>query len=97
MLERGRTAFPASEAIARELGLSRFQAHDCEGAWNAVSAFEASTQVPDTLNALGLFQTCLGRRDAALALFHKSLAIRPDQPAVVQSIRLIENAPAGAN
>jgi Flp pilus assembly protein TadD len=97
VLERGRTAFPASEAIARELGLSRFQAHDCEGAWNAVSAFEASTQVPDTLNALGLFQTCLGRRDAALALFHKSLAIRPDQPAVVQSIRLIENAPAGAN
>src|SRR5262249_51884217 len=97
VLERGRKAYPASEAIARELSLFRFQAHDCEGAWNAVAPFEATTQVPDTLNALGLFQTCLGRRDAALALFHKSLAIRPDQPAVVQSIRLIENAPPGAN
>ncbi|HEY2796316.1 MAG TPA: alkaline phosphatase family protein [Thermoanaerobaculia bacterium] len=97
VLERGRKAFPASEPVARELALLRFQAHDCEGAWNAVSAFEATSQVPDTLNALGLFQTCLGRREAALALFHKSLAIRPDQPAVVQSIRLIENAPPSAN
>ncbi len=97
VLERGRKAFPESEAVARELALHRFQAHDCQGAWDAVSAFEATSQLPDTLNALGLFQTCLGRREAALALFHKSLAIRPDQPAVVQSIRLIENAPSGAN
>src|SRR5262249_9988123 len=49
VLERGRKAYPASESVARELGLLRFQAKDCEGAWNAVSAFETISQTPDTL------------------------------------------------
>ncbi|HEY1252807.1 MAG TPA: alkaline phosphatase family protein [Thermoanaerobaculia bacterium] len=97
VLERGRKAYPANELVARELGLLRFQAKDCEGAWDAVSGFEATSQTPDTINAMALFQTCLGRRDQALAMFHKSLSIRPDQPAVVQSIHLIEKAPPGAN
>ena len=94
VLERGAKAFPGSEGVARDLGLFRFQAKDCPGAWNAVAGFEASTQTPDTLNALGLFQTCLGRPEAALSLFHKSLSIKPDQPAVVQSIQLIERRPS---
>ena len=81
MLERGRKAYPASEPIARDLALFRFEDRDCPGAWEAVAPFEATSHEPDTLNALGLFQTCLGRRDAALALFHKSLEIQPNQPA----------------
>lgn len=98
VLERGRKAYPQSEAVARDLGLFLFQsARDCPGAWDAVSPFEAGTRTPDTLNALALFQTCLGRRDEALALFHRSLTIQPDQPAVVQSIHLIEKAPPSAN
>jgi hypothetical protein len=51
--------------------------------------------VCDTLNALALFQTCLGKPQEAVALFRKSLGIKPDQPAVVQSINLIEKGPPG--
>jgi len=97
VLERGRKAYPASERIARDLALFRFEDKDCPGALEAVAPFEATSHEPETLNALGLFQTCLGRRDAALALFHKSLEIQPNQPAVVQSIQLIEKAPPSAN
>jgi predicted AlkP superfamily phosphohydrolase/phosphomutase/Flp pilus assembly protein TadD len=97
VLERGHKAYPGSEAIARDLALFRFQSKDCPGALDAVAPFEATTHEPETLNALGLFQTCLGRREAALALFHKSLEIQPNQPAVVQSIQLIEKAPPSAN
>jgi Flp pilus assembly protein TadD len=97
VLERARKAYPESEPIARELALFRFQGRDCPRAWDAVAPFEATTREPETLNALALFQTCLGRREAALALFHKSLEIQPNQPAVVQSIQLIEKAPPSAN
>jgi hypothetical protein len=54
-----------------------------------LSRFEASTADPDTLNALGLFQTCLGRRREAMALFERSLAMKPNQPAVVESLNLV--------
>ena len=98
MLERGRKAYPASEPIARDLGgCSDSRTGTARGRREAVAPFEATSHEPETLNALGLFQTCLGRRDAALALFHKSLEIQPNQPAVVQSIHLIEEAPPSAN
>ncbi len=94
LIERGSRRFPDSEAIARELGLVRFRARDCAGAWEPVARFEATTKDPDTFNTLAMIQTCLGRRDDAAALFRKSLAIRPDQPAVVRSLEVLARAPA---
>jgi predicted AlkP superfamily phosphohydrolase/phosphomutase/tetratricopeptide (TPR) repeat protein len=96
VLERGSRAYPASEPIAVGLGLIRFRARDCPGAYEAVARFEATSRDPRTLNTVGLFQTCLGHREAAVALFRKSLQIRPDQPAVVQSLNLLQRgAPPG--
>ena len=90
ILDRGTARFPANEPLARELGLLRFRVrHDCPGALAALERFEASTSDTDTLNALGLFQTCLGRRREAMALFERSLAMKPNQPAVVESLNLV--------
>jgi tetratricopeptide (TPR) repeat protein len=96
LLERGARTYPGSEAIARELGLQRYRSRDCPGAWQAVARFERSTQAPDTLNTLALIQTCLGRRTEAAALFRRSLAIRPDQPGAVESLRVLEKASPSA-
>jgi predicted AlkP superfamily phosphohydrolase/phosphomutase/tetratricopeptide (TPR) repeat protein len=90
LLERATAKFPENEPFARELGLLRFrERHDCPGALNALSRFEARTTDVDTLNALGLFQTCLGHRREAIALFERSLAMKSDQPAVVESLNLV--------
>jgi len=86
VLERGSREYPASEAIAREVGLLRYRARDCRGAWDSVARFAPASQTPDTLNVLALFQGCLGRRDEAIAYFERSLAIKPDQPAVTRSL-----------
>ena len=80
-------------ALARELGLRRFRAHDCEGALQSVARFEAATSDPVTLSTLGLFETCLGRRDAAIRCFEKSLAVKPDQPNVMEALRLVRDTP----
>ena len=97
VLERGHRAYPGSEELARDLGLHRFQRKDCPGAFEAVSGFESATKAPETLNVLALFQTCLGRREEAVDLFRKSLAIQPDQPAVVQSIQLLQKGLPASN
>jgi tetratricopeptide (TPR) repeat protein len=90
LLERATTKFPENEPFARELGLLRFrERRDCPGAFAALSPFGAKTTDVDTLNALGLFQTCLGHGPEAVALFERSLAMKPDQPAVVQSLNLV--------
>jgi len=90
VLERATAKFPENEPFARELGLLRFrERHDCPAALNALSRFEARTTDVDTLNALGLFQTCLGHRREAIALFERSLAMKSDQPAVVESLNLV--------
>ncbi|HEV8610051.1 MAG TPA: alkaline phosphatase family protein [Thermoanaerobaculia bacterium] len=90
LLERATAKFPEDEPFARELGLLRFrERRDCPGAFAALSRFEAKTSDTDTLNALGLFQTCLGHRNEAVALFERSLAMKPDQPAVVQSLNIV--------
>ena len=86
VLERGGRAYPQSEAIAREIGLVRYRARDCRGAWDSVARFEPVSRTPDTLNVLALFQGCLGKKDDAIALLQRSLAINPDQPAVTRSI-----------
>lgn len=90
LLEKAVQRFPDNEPFARELALLRFQKwRDCPGAWEALSRFESKTEEPDTLNALGLFQTCLGRRREAVALFERSLKRKPDQPAVVRSLTIV--------
>jgi predicted AlkP superfamily phosphohydrolase/phosphomutase len=93
VLDRGTAAYPDSEVIAREVGLRRFRSHDCEGALQSVARFEGATSDPVTLSTLGLFETCLGRRDAAIRYFEKSLAVKPDQPNVVEALRLVREAP----
>ncbi len=93
VLERGAKAYPENEKIGRELGILRFQDQDCEGALAAVARFEPSSEDPDTINAIALFKTCLGRRDEALALFEKSLRIKPGQPGVIQSLNLLKQGP----
>jgi Flp pilus assembly protein TadD len=93
LLERAAREFPKSERLARELSLARFRAKDCEGALEAVEALEPTTRDPDTLNALGLYRTCLGRREEAIALFRRSLEIKPGQPGVMESLRML-GAPA---
>ncbi len=45
---------------------------------------------PNTLNALGLFETCLGKREDAMRLFERSLAVKPDQPGVVESLNVVK-------
>ena len=92
LLERGAKTYPASEPLARELGLMRYRSKDCGGARDALARFETTTQTPDTLNAMGLFKTCLGLRAEAADLFRRSLAIKPDQPGAIQSLKVLEAA-----
>ncbi|HEU5249414.1 MAG TPA: alkaline phosphatase family protein, partial [Thermoanaerobaculia bacterium] len=90
LLERAVQKFPDNEPFARELSLLKFKRwRDCPGAFATLSPFETKTTDIDTLNALGLFQTCLGRRREAVALFERSLALKPDQPAVVESLNIV--------
>jgi len=96
VLERAARAYPQNEVIARNLGLLRFKTKDCPGARESVARFEASTQDPDTLNSLALFDTCLGRRDEAIALFQRSLALKPGQTGVIESLNLLQKAPPPA-
>jgi predicted AlkP superfamily phosphohydrolase/phosphomutase/Flp pilus assembly protein TadD len=89
LLDRAARTYPASERLARELALARFRGKDCSGADQALGAVAAATRDPETLNALALVRTCLGRREEAIALFERSLALKPQQPGVVQSLRLL--------
>ncbi|HEY7368571.1 MAG TPA: tetratricopeptide repeat protein, partial [Thermoanaerobaculia bacterium] len=89
LMERAVQRFPSNEAFARELALSRFRGRDCAGALEALTRYQAATREPATLNALGLFHTCLGRRPEAIRLFEQSLSIDPNQPGVVQSLKVV--------
>ncbi len=81
---------PANELFAPGARASQFKRRrDCPGAHAALARFESKTSDPNTLNALGLFQTCLGHRAEAIALFERSLALKPDQPGVVQSLSMV--------
>ena len=94
ILERGAKLYPDSERVSRALGVLRFQNRDCRGADEALARFEAATGNPDTLNTLALVRACLGRKDEAVRLFRRSLAIRPDQETVVRSLAVLEGGPA---
>ena len=89
--------FPENEAIAREVGLARFRAHDCPGAFAAVSRLGPTTREPATLNAVGLFQVCLGRLDEAKTTFERSLSIDANQPGVVLSLDKVRERISGAS
>jgi type I phosphodiesterase/nucleotide pyrophosphatase len=90
LLERAVQRHPGNEPFARELALLKFKRwRDCPGALEALSRFESQTSDTDTLNALALFQTCLGRTPEAIALFERSLALNRNQPAVVQSLNMV--------
>lgn len=90
LLEKAVSRYPDNEPFARELALLKFKRwRDCPGALDALSRFESKTSEPDTLNALALFQTCLGRRPEAIALFERSLALKRDQPAVIESLNMV--------
>jgi hypothetical protein len=89
LLEEGTKSFPANEPFARELALIQFRSRQCPEAYATLSRFEAGTADTDTLNALGLFQTCLGRREEALRLFERSLALNANQPAAVRALEVV--------
>lgn len=96
ILERGTRAFPDDENVARALAVSYYQSKSCPQADALLGRFEARTVNPETLNALALVRTCLGRRDEAVRLFRRSLAIDPRQDTVVRSLAVLEGgAPAG--
>jgi len=88
-------AYPENEAIARSVALARFKTRDCPGAFAAVSRFEPATRDTQTLNMIGLFQTCLGRKDEAKRTFERSLSLDPNQPGVVQSLNMIRGQASG--
>jgi predicted AlkP superfamily phosphohydrolase/phosphomutase/Flp pilus assembly protein TadD len=87
--------YPDNEPIAREVAYARFRGRDCSGAYAAVAKFEPATREPQTLNALGLFEACLGRKAEAQKTFERSLSLDPNQPGVVQSLELIRRTPSG--
>jgi predicted AlkP superfamily phosphohydrolase/phosphomutase/Flp pilus assembly protein TadD len=86
LLDRAANTYPESETIAREKALFLHRRKDCRGALAALSRFEASTADPRTLNDLALFETCLADRAAVIRLLERSLALKPDQPAVAQAL-----------
>jgi predicted AlkP superfamily phosphohydrolase/phosphomutase/tetratricopeptide (TPR) repeat protein len=92
LLERAASTYPDNEPIARDLSLLRYREKDCQGAVAALRAFEAKTQSADTLNALAQFETCLQDRQAVIRLLERSLAVKPDQPALVGLLQRLRAA-----
>jgi predicted AlkP superfamily phosphohydrolase/phosphomutase/tetratricopeptide (TPR) repeat protein len=90
VLERGVRALPDSEIVARALSVDLYQAKDCGRADSVLARYEPATKSPETLNALALVRVCLGRKDDAVALFRRSLALQPGQDTVVRSLALLE-------
>ena len=98
LLEKGTSRYPDNEPFARELALLKFREwRDCPGALESLARFESKTSDTDTLNALALFQTCLGRTPEAIALFERSLSLNRNQPAVVQSLNVVRRGKSGEN
>ena len=89
LLREGASAFPDSEPVARALGDALFRRRDCAGAERALARFAEIAKEPETLNGLGLYATCLGDRDRAVALFRRSLAMKPGQPGVIEALRML--------
>lgn len=92
VLERGARLYPDSEPIHRAFGLLFFKEKDCRRADATLARFEATTRDTLTLNALALIRACLGRSGEAVALFHRSLGLNPNQETVIQSLSVLEGA-----
>lgn len=90
LLEEAVKRYPANEAFARALAIARFKRKDCPAGYALLAPFEATTSDPNTLNSLALLQTCLGRRQAGIALLERSLAINPDQPGAIKSLHFLK-------
>jgi predicted AlkP superfamily phosphohydrolase/phosphomutase/Tfp pilus assembly protein PilF len=95
VLERGASAFPDSEAIQRALALDLYSHKECARADRQLARFETPTRGTETLNALALIRACLGRRQEAVDLFRRSLALEPKQEAVVRSLAMLEGGATG--
>ncbi len=89
LLEEAIKRYPANEVFARTLALYRFKRQDCQGGYGLLAPFEVKTSDPNTLNSLALLETCLGRRQDAVALLERSLSIQPDQPGAVESLNIL--------
>jgi predicted AlkP superfamily phosphohydrolase/phosphomutase len=87
--DRALKELPGDEPLALDIALDRFHSRDCSGASEALARFENTTRETKTLNALGLFDVCLGKREEASRLFERSLALDSNQPGVVESLRVI--------
>jgi Flp pilus assembly protein TadD len=96
ILERGAHLYPDDEPIHRAQALLFFKGKECRRADEALSRFETTTQEPQTLNTLALVRACLGRRDEAVALFHRSLALVPNQKMVLESLDVLQHGVASA-
>ncbi|HEV2064338.1 MAG TPA: alkaline phosphatase family protein [Thermoanaerobaculia bacterium] len=92
LLERAARTYPGNESIALDLALLRYREKDCRGAVAALQTFEAATQSADTLNALAQFETCLQDRRAVIRLLERSLAVKPDQPALARLLERLRAA-----
>lgn len=90
LLEEAVKRYPANEAFARALAIARFKGRDCSGGYALLARFEATSSDPNTLNSLALLQTCLGRRQEAIALLERSLAIKPNQPGAIESLNFLK-------
>ena len=90
VLEKGFPLYPRDERIAVALADSRFRRRDCEGARAALAPFADGAREPATLNTLALAETCLGSPERAKDLFRRSLALKPDQPGVVDALKTLE-------
>jgi len=95
VLERGAKLYLTSEDVQRAAALLYFREKACRRGDAALSPFESATEDPRTLNALALIRACLGRKDDAIALFRRSLALEPNQKSVVESLALLEAGTAG--
>ena len=92
LLDEAVRHYPDSELLARELAVERFRGKDCAGGYALLAPFETKTSDPDTLNSLALLQTCLGRREEAIALLERSLAIKPGQPGTIRSLEFLKRS-----
>lgn len=86
LLLRASREFPENEEIARARGHFLHRAGDCKGALKVLSPFEGTTRQSRTVNAMALFQTCLGNRPEVVRLLERSLGIDPNQPEVARSL-----------
>jgi len=86
LLERATRIYPGNEEIARDYSFLLFRAKECRKALAALYGFEPATTQPRTVNALALFETCIGNRARVIHLLERSLALNPDQPEVARSL-----------